>query len=1012
MKELRRFVCWDKARVSKTILTEADAPSNAVFLATHVRTPIYRRSVGAQVRGTEITEEQVLADLEALPVDMPILPILGESGTGKSHLVRWLRAHLSDTPTRRVLWIPKFRTSLRGVIDRILEGADGPEFEEIKAAVETATEDLTEREARLRLLASLSTRVELFGSGPLDNDDYEERAYIAERLPALLNDPEFKDTLLKTGGPIGRIVREKLEGRGIDDKDEPFAFQLADLPLRPTDPGRAGAVVKKFLGRLVTDERMQELTVAMLNEQLDTGISEVFGVSRGQLRNAMLSLRRLYLSRGQELVLLIEDLFMMQGIQGELLEAIIEAPIRDEQDLCTMRVAVAVTTGHFRKLYDTVRTRTLNEYILDVKLDEIGDGAIYSFVAAYLNAARLGRDRLDKEFSGRQGSEDWIPNACDECPAGQVARRLCHAGFGNQDNRGLYPFNRPALQRLVRSQAPGHGFLPRAILTQVLRPTLDGYIESIHEGDFPNSDFADQFKDLDAENIDAALEREVLRRDPQNGPRRTVLLNYWGGAPKQLMNLQEGIHVAFDLPVLADVSPPPKPVDGEPPPPSPTPKDERPAMVLAIDDWGRTGAVPSQRQYNDLRQLVHRAVTERLTFENGLWRALVWTVRPPGDRGWGRPILFRHERVLLAAETRPSDEPTLVLDHSSLDDVVALQALAWFDNRGDWRFPRGAELQRLLSRRLDSWTSAVKRQLLPVEVGGEGPGQVPALVKGLLFGARILGLSDSQSADATPLLHALLDAGPAIPSPPPGADAWLRLRHFVAMGSARAASREELRTQLLRLTAYSQDGQPQAINVGLLLPLIADMAADWALPSADPAIPAPVREHIAGIATLITTAMDERYEQLRSWLSSIEPLASTKTDFSEVAKGLEVTLQDAAPLGLLPSGVKYEQFASDGRGLVELQPWALVEGVRKDLGHWEKLSNGDRLARLASERQGLGEVRSYLQRADLALAGIARTIQDAMKDPEGGAINATQADAAIGRLMQQLADLAGDGKRA
>jgi hypothetical protein len=232
------------------------------------------------------------------------------------------------------------------------------------------------------------------------------------------------------------------------------------------------------------------------------------------------------------------------------------------------------------------------------------------------------------------------------------------------------------------------------------------------------------------------------------------------------------------------------------------------------------------------------------------------------------------------------------------------------------------------------------------------------------------------------------------------------------MGSARAASREELRTQLLRLTAYSQDGQPQAINVGLLLPLIADMAADWALPSADPAIPAPVREHIAGIAALITTAMDERYEQLRSWLSSIEPLASTETDFSEVAKGLEVTLQDAAPLGLLPSGVKYEQFASDGRGLVGLQPWALVEGVRKDLGHWEKLSNGDRLARLASERQGLGEVRSYLQRADLALAGIARTIQDAMKDPEGGELNATQADAAIGRLMEQLADLAGDGKRA
>ena len=240
MSKLRRFVCWDKSRVDKTILTEADAPTDAVFLATHVRTPIYRRSVGTQVGGTEVTEEQVLADLAALPVDMPILPILGESGTGKSHLVRWLRAHLTDTPTRRVLWIPKFRTSLRGVIDRILEGADGPDFDEIREAVKTATEGLTEREARLRLLASLSTRVELFGSGQLDNEDYEERAFLAQRLPALLNDPEFRETLLNPGGPISRIVHEKLEGRGIEDKDEPFAFHLrALLEIRVTKPTSA-----------------------------------------------------------------------------------------------------------------------------------------------------------------------------------------------------------------------------------------------------------------------------------------------------------------------------------------------------------------------------------------------------------------------------------------------------------------------------------------------------------------------------------------------------------------------------------------------------------------------------------------------------------------------------------------------------------------------------------------------------------------------------------------------------
>jgi hypothetical protein len=33
-----------------------------------------------------------------------------------------------------------------------------------------------------------------------------------------------------------------------------------------------------------------------------------------------------------------------------------------------------------------------------------------------------------------------------------------------------------------------------------------------------------------------------------------------------------------------------------------------------------------------------------------------------------------------------------------------------------------------------------------------------------------------------------------------------------------------------------------------------------------------------------------------------------------------------------------------------------------------------------------------------------------MKGPEGGAVNTAEVDAAIGRLMQQLADLSADGR--
>src|SRR6266508_5850546 len=160
----------------------------------------------------------------------------------------------------------------------------------------------------------------------------------------------------------------------------------------------------------------------------------------GRLQRAMLDLRAELARQEQEIVLLIEDFALVQGVQRDLLDAIIEPGVREgRQVLAPIRTLMAVTSGFFDRLADTVITRatagTPYVYDLDAQFgDDISDDDITSFIGRYLNAARLGRDRLE-HLMIRNAEE--VPNACDQC----AVRDACHRGFEtSSEGHGLYPF--------------------------------------------------------------------------------------------------------------------------------------------------------------------------------------------------------------------------------------------------------------------------------------------------------------------------------------------------------------------------------------------------------------------------------------------------------------------------------------------------------------------------------------------------------------------------------------------
>jgi hypothetical protein len=751
------YLCWNVEGVDEVVVYDAVMPSDAVFLATHTSAPIVRSEFQSTATGALCTEEDLLHHFIDTPSDLLFAPIVGQSGRGKSHIVRWLRINIPASTSRHVVYIPKYNTNLRGVIEEILHGLQGAAADQLRAELARAADDVDESTAPEKLLFALALRIQKQPPRPsaasgtpeaTSKKDLQLRAYATQWLPELLRDHTFRNSLLaQKTGVLTRFAHEAIRGRNETDRYKPFAFEEDDLPRDVSDVANAGQKVREFYGLFVSNRALRQACVEFLNEHLGPAVAEVIGLRSGELHRILLDLRRLLLEQSKELVLLIEDFTVLQGVQDELLDAIIEAPVRNgESVLCRVRIAVAVTSGRFLDKFETVLTRAKFKgfmFSLDVPRveEEAGRKGIHrrevlDFVGAYLNACRLGKPTIEDAYAaageGRRADGLWVENACEACEY----REKCRGAFG-RTSRGhsLYPFNEAALDRMILARS-GDEFDPREILGQVVRYTLGGeHGESIGAGRFPSASYVEHFKSDRVTGISGALVAE-LKRDKD--PRRLPLLAFWGGNPAKPVNLPEPIHEAFRLPPLNDVEAPPPPKEPNEGDfrrqPSPPPTDQ-PQWVESIDKWKDGTAQLDQKLARTLRNTIAEAVRQRIDWNEFCVPALApheldfdaGSVRVEGAAGEGRSV-------------RPIQ---LSLKRSS-DTARAFQALLWFNEHASWKFEGGARYLRDVSRALDRWAAEVRAQYLTPTEDLATRALVGQMVEHALFGSRILGLRGSR----------------------------------------------------------------------------------------------------------------------------------------------------------------------------------------------------------------------------------------------------------------------------
>jgi hypothetical protein len=596
--------------INNCIKDQAENSSDAVLLSVHQQFPLAYSIVGPD--GNVMPDSKKLASeddflkhfLRDAPSGSHVVPITGQSGVGKSHLVRILDARLKrlkNADKYLVIRIPK-SASLRKVVDLILsaEPLQDKKYDSVRAEFSKAMADLRIEDAVITFQGQLEialneyslTQKEAFKRNPTDGVIKRKIAHAVE-LPLLISDAEIVQYFRKNVLP--RIIQRSVNGgdpsKGDDDFDpNSIKFNTKDFNFENLDIASAGQRVANYYQRnfLGDSTRERELAVEVLNEVVDQATNQLYKLNQSlggmTLGEVILEIRRLLLKDGRELVLLVEDFAALVGIQETLAKVLIqEGATSKGTEFATIRSAIAVTDGYLGGK-NTLATRAGQEWVVESRLESEEEtlARTKKLVASYLNAARIGekglKDYYDKLIKKDNQASFSTPIFNEEI--GDSISSL--QAFGLNGEIPLFPFTDNAIEFLARQSTglrSGNAliFNPRYIIKNIIRLVLERR-SSFIEGLFPPEGMISRKPSADVQNWISGLDVATDLRE-----RYERLVTVWGNDPKNRSeipgNIKSEIFTVFSLktPEFSNIKPvvsPPKKSDTE---------EKQPTIVTPVD---------------------------------------------------------------------------------------------------------------------------------------------------------------------------------------------------------------------------------------------------------------------------------------------------------------------------------------------------------------------------------------------------------------------------------------------
>jgi hypothetical protein len=941
------------ANCLECLTTEAESASNAVFLAVHQPMSLSRRLFSSSEQDAEIVQEEDLLNAflsDNLPSGTLLLPIVGSSGVGKSHMIRWLDAHVrarQDGVRRHIVRIPK-SASLKAVLSLILADltSDSDAYQTLHHELSSASMPKELDDATYGLLSKLVVALERNhkeatariqnGSGKVD--DRKRLTHCDPRcLPSLLGDPALKVHFAAHDGSnqlgvLARIASRYIQGDPAENGPQ-NVFTAEDFQFGgDVNLGEVSAPVRGYLN-VLKQQNGQNLNDALffLNEVVDKSLGELLDFRGSSLTDLFVRIREQLLIDDIELVLLVEDFAALAGIQFSLLDAVIREGVRDgKKVLCTMRTALAVTEGYLSSR-DTVMTRAQYEWKISDFPFSNEDEAVdtYSnFAGGYLNASRWGKSEVEERYDHikRHSSVDkWLPDYYQDVREELTEEDNGAIGaFGfSESGTALFPFNKGVIRQLVRSyfkKGEQFEFNPRRLINLVLRDTLVDHRRDFEAGVFPPA----KFQDFDRNQAELSVLDEVKRKFlPHEKNRAEAFVYYWGDNPKtvgQAASIDQLLFQCFKLSVIdwsasperreVKVTTPSKEGGVTPPNQTISPTDANIRnWKEKIDEWRRNGILKSG-DANTVRGYLADSIGEYVD-----WNSLLL-----------EKSLVDRTKIFLpnVSVGNPNDGDAIAfagrnkdLEISESSDLFfrAMTAVVRYHEYKSWDYDGSEDDYVSYINLLDRMASDAKVYFLR-RAHGLDRSAVSLIGQSLLIGSRILNVDGGSTNVDADNLASIYRVNASVSSNTTGK--WEDL--FSSASNVRLSLIEALKRHTV---ARQGDGSKAlAVDASFLLRVIRENRKSWKLPSdLDTSLfrDAPqIREHVRTLKNTIDKSIEERSAYLSLWMNEVLEWLGDDFDMQQVqAEFLDLMSSTRKEQMFVCSSYQYEQLRALVRSLAE-----------------------------------------------------------------------------------------------
>lgn len=547
-----------KERISYVARPDSITTSEGDFLATHVaikKLKVLEKFDIAPTGGKSFSEEDIFKKYILNPEDRhQFVAIYGQSGTGKSHLIRWFAARYEQNKPKDevVLFIRRSDNTLKGTIRQLLEkpevqGISNKEIYErlVKASVSV-------EENKLKDLIYYNFIIEI--DHDLDDHDIQLGNVMKRKVVAFLNNEIVHDFLLRKKGPIERMY-SKIAEHSTVDRDTIAQFEKEDFLVSQDlyeSIQRAGADRKaeRLALELLSDEKgatTAKKIADYLNQFRNDVIQRCAGIEPGDFKQIFLDIRKELFRLDKKLTLFIEDVTSFTGVDTALLDALIEEHTgkRDGGSLCRISSVVGTTNNYLQYNFKDNHKDRITKYVY-IPSDVLDEDGLYEFVARYVNTMSLNEDIISDWVNGHANPEDYPIHDVVE------GKNWEYINVGHEKKINIYPFTKNSILYFYNNVLEKGHQTPRYIIRDIIEPVVRDAI--FNKENFPSID-------VKIVNVNTTLSFRIHSQvDDQDAAARLLkFMSVWGnGTPDQyeengkiyISAISKDMYDDFSFPVL------------------------------------------------------------------------------------------------------------------------------------------------------------------------------------------------------------------------------------------------------------------------------------------------------------------------------------------------------------------------------------------------------------------------------------------------------------------------------